>query len=218
MLVPPLPRSTWTFTAPAAQPEQSRRAAALREGAGPGYRRGRAGPQSPFSFFDPFKNYSLQIPGLLGAQEGRGRRREVAAAGAEQGAPASRVAGRPGRKRLAVLASVASPGSVSLGHQGTSERRLRLRLRPAPIPKPPPRPGPALRPPGPSGSGAFPGDGWPLSMPQYGHPSPLGMARGAVQQSHPAGGTAKAPGPPPWIGAGRAAVHTGFPRARAASG
>lgn len=105
------------------------RAAALREGRGPA-RRGRAAHSLLFPF-DPFKNYSLQIPGLLREeQEGGGGatllqpRRGPGGRGAD---------GWPAHAARAGLAPVASPGSVRISTPG----KLRA---------PPPPPPAALRP------------------------------------------------------------------------
>lgn len=162
----------------------------------------------------------MQIPGLLG-EEKEGGGGERAAAGAVQGAPGAEVAdGWSGRNRSrAVLAPAASPGSVSLHTGGSSERRLlcRRRLPGSGSPSPLPCSRPAPRPTGRSGSVAFLGDGWPLSMAQYGHPSPLGMAAREELYSKvtPRRNRQQRPGTIKHGSALDVLLSMGFPRARA---
>lgn len=88
-------------------------AAALREGRGPAQAK-QGLPTRLLFLFDPFKNYSLQIPGQLGEEKLVGRRTEKAAAAQrwDSGTPRAEVgpAAATGPRR----APVASPGSVSL--------------------------------------------------------------------------------------------------------
>lgn len=129
-------------------------------------------------------------------------------------------AGRPGRKRLAVLAPVASPGSVSLNTReppsaACASACARLRI-PEPLSLAPGRPSALLGPPA-----RVPSRRWlaaehgSVRPPQ---PARHGCERGAVQQSHPAEEPPAAPRDhQAWIGAGRAAVH-GVPQSPRVSG
>lgn len=126
----------------------------FKRGAGPGYRRGRAGPQSSFSFLIHSKITHCKFPDCWE------RRRKGAEERGLLRAPSRGHSGpewRPaGQKAARSFGSGGLTRKRQSRHQGTSERRLSL-LRPAPDPRAPlPCPGPALRPPGPSGSGAFP--------------------------------------------------------------
>lgn len=121
---------------------------------------------------------------------------------------------------------MASPGSVSLDtgeapNAASPAAAAAAASRPAPGPRArAPAPGRLPPPPGRFGSGAFPGDGWPLSHGSVRPPQPArhGRERGAVQQSHPAEEPPAAPWHhQAWIGAGRAPLH-GVPQSARVSG
>lgn len=99
------------------------RAAALREGRGPAQAR-QGLPTRLLFLFDPFKNYSLQIPGQLGKEKPGGRRTEKAAAAQCWDSPAQRAEIGPAEAAGPRRAPGASPGSVSL-RPGSWEHRPR---------------------------------------------------------------------------------------------
>lgn len=88
-------------------------AVALREGRGPAQAR-QGLPTRLLFLFDPFKNYSLQIPGQLGEVKLGGRRTEKAAAVQRWDSRIRRAEIRPAAATGQRRAPVASPGSVSL--------------------------------------------------------------------------------------------------------
>lgn len=189
----------------------------FKRGAGPGYRRGRAGPQSSFSFLIHSKITHCKFPDCWE------RRRKGAE---ERGLLRAPSRGHPGPEwRPAGRAESGSQFWLRWPHQEASVSTPgNLRAPPAPPPapgsgSPSPSPLPRAGPP-PSWAlrlGCLPGDGWPLSMAQYGHPSPLGMAAREELYSKvtPRRNRQQRPGTIKHGSALDVLLSMGFPRARA---
>lgn len=192
----------------------------FKRGAGPGYRRGRAGPQSSFSFLIHSKITHCKFPDCWE------RRRKGAE---ERGLLRAPSRGHPGPEwRPAGRAESGSQFWLRWPHQEASVSTPgNLRAPPAPPPapgsgSPSPSPLPRAGPP-PSWAlrlGCLPGRWLAAEHGSVRPPQPArhGCERGAVQQSHPAEEPPAAPRDhQAWIGAGRAAVH-GVPQSPRVSG